>query len=68
MSLGQHQRVAAGERADVEDREIAAVLVDPDGRSLPGDDRTEHAGHVATVLDLSETAQVNGIRCRRGPY
>lgn len=35
MSLGQHQRVAAGERADVEDREIAAVLVDPDGRSLP---------------------------------
>ena len=48
--LGQHQRVAAGERADVEDAQIGVVLVDPDSRSLSGDDRAENAGHPATVL------------------
>ena len=44
------QGVAAGERADVEDRQIVVVFVDPDGRGLPGDDGAEHTGHVATVL------------------
>ncbi len=50
--------VAAGERAGCRgSRDSHAVLADRMAGASPGDDRTKCAGHVATVLDLSETAQ-----------
>jgi len=30
-----HQRVATGERTDVEDRQVIGVFVDPNGRGIP---------------------------------
>src|SRR4051794_25549110 len=49
VALGNDQGVAAGERADVEDRQVVVVLVDPDGWSLVGDNGAEDTGHPATV-------------------
>ena len=49
VALGNHEGVAAGKRPDVEDGQVVVVLVDPDGRSLAGDDGAEHTGHPATL-------------------
>ena len=43
--FGDHQGVAAGDRPDVEERQIMIVLVDADGRCVTGDDGAEHTGH-----------------------
>ena len=47
-----HQGVTAGERANVQKRQVMVVLVDTDGRSAAGDDLTEHARHAATVASV----------------
>src|SRR5690348_16512263 len=42
VAFRDDQGVAAGERADIEEGQVVVVLVDPDGRSLTGDDRAEN--------------------------
>jgi hypothetical protein len=48
VPLGKDQRVARGERLDVENRERLVVFVDPLGRGAAGDDLAEDAGDVVS--------------------
>ena len=65
VALGDHQGVAAGERADVEDGQVVVVLVDPDRGSLTGDDGAEHTGHPATLAAQPPTFSLAHSAMRR---
>ena len=62
--FGNHQRVAAGERADVKDRKVIVVFVNSNGRGSPGGDRTEHAGHDVTVLGRADRGYAAAVDAR----
>ena len=51
VTLGDDERVAPGERADVEKGEVVGVLEDSYRRRLAGDDGAEHAGHAVTLVE-----------------